>query len=184
MANIAKSQVELVIAHLSHEKKTLPHVPLNPGCLMTKSLCHGLWNNPKYNWGQYFIPTLLLIINPHIYLPGKHRKVPFLGNWVAGLGGFKLVEINSRGPAALFIAQSKSRGLSLPFNISTCHHDPIPWKFFPKKLGLIEGNMVANNPLIRPCFLTRWHWEGCPYCKFPWNEEPNMFPGFFLFDTQ
>ena len=28
-------------------------------------------------------------------IPGKHRNVPFfLGNWIAGFGGFKLMEIN------------------------------------------------------------------------------------------
>ena len=36
-------------------KKSIGYFPLNPGCLMMGSLCHGLWNNPRIT-GQDFIP--------------------------------------------------------------------------------------------------------------------------------
>ncbi len=38
-------------------KKKPFHFPLNPGCLMTGSLFHGLWNNPHITWVPYPIPS-------------------------------------------------------------------------------------------------------------------------------
>ena len=57
-----------------------------------------------------------------IYIfPGKHRKVPcFLGNWIAGFRGFKLMEINEF-PTVVFqvgISRATSRiknGISWPW---------------------------------------------------------------------
>ena len=42
--------------HLQQWKKR-PYFPWNPGCLMTGSLFHDLWNNPPYNWAVISSPT-------------------------------------------------------------------------------------------------------------------------------
>ena len=55
--------------HIEPRKKKKPsYFPLNPGCLMTGSLCHGLWNNPYFNWVGISSP-----ISPN--QPGLMRKL-------------------------------------------------------------------------------------------------------------
>ena len=45
------------MANWHEPRKKTAYFPLNPGCLMTGSLFHGLWNNPHMTGARFSIPN-------------------------------------------------------------------------------------------------------------------------------
>ena len=79
-------------------KQTQGYFPLNPDCLMTGSLFHGLWNNPyiigKNTKQTIFWAPFSIFFPPHFssqqkngpasYQPSQHFHLPF---WTSGISG-------------------------------------------------------------------------------------------------